>query len=42
MIYFECDLLKREDVHRVFKELESGGVDILINAASIYYTIIEY
>lgn len=41
MIYFECDLLKR-DVHRVFKELESGGVDILINAAGIYYTIIEY
>lgn len=31
--YFECDLSKKEDIHKVFQELHSGGVDILVNAA---------
>lgn len=31
--YFECDLSNKEDIHKVFQDLKSGGVDILVNAA---------
>ncbi|XP_065944439.1 D-beta-hydroxybutyrate dehydrogenase isoform X1 [Magallana gigas] len=31
--YFQCDLINKEDIHKVFQDLKSGDVDILVNAA---------
>lgn len=37
--YFQCDLINKEDIHKVFQDLKSGDVDILVNAAGIYSSI---
>lgn len=39
--YFECDLSNKEDIHEALKDLKSGGVDILVNAAGIYSIILD-
>ncbi|XP_065944599.1 D-beta-hydroxybutyrate dehydrogenase-like [Magallana gigas] len=31
--FFQCNLLNKEDIHKVFQDLKSGDVDILVNAA---------
>nr|XP_034320957.1 D-beta-hydroxybutyrate dehydrogenase-like [Crassostrea gigas] len=31
--FFQCNLLNKEDIHKVFQDLKSGDVDILVNEA---------